>query len=103
MRAAWRRGSCGEGEGESVGSEPPHQLNDSLVLAAGQYHEVGMHGDSVPDLGGRKGEGRKDAVWVQGDDLGEYLREGVVLCNDLLSAVQGSVWSMAQRHLIRPQ
>lgn len=39
----------------------------------------------------------------QGDDLGEHQREGPVLRDDLLAAVQGSVRDVAQWHLIRSE
>ena len=39
----------------------------------------------------------------QGHDLAECQRERTVLRNDLFTAVQGSVWRMAQRDFIRSQ
>ncbi len=42
------------------------------------------------------------AMWQhQGDHLAERNREGPVLRDDLLAAVQGSIRCLAQRHLVR--
>ena len=44
------------------------------------------------------------AMWQhQGDDLAECQREGAVFRIDLLMSIQGSIWCLAQRHLVRSQ